>query len=553
MDEALTTKIDAWMAQDPDPDTRAALADLLARAEAGDAAAQAELADAFAGPLAFGTAGLRAVMGPGPGRMNRVVVTQAAAGLARWLLDEAGCSKGEPVIIGYDARYKSADFAKDTAQVLAAAGFKPLLASAPVPTPSVAFGIRSLHCAAGVMCTASHNPAHDNGYKVYNRDASQIIPPMDTQIAAHIAEVAAHPLSEIARSDDYELIDGALLDPYIARAASLVGDTPCGDVVWAYTAMHGVGARIVRRVIEAAHLPKPTEVAAQIDPDPDFPTVPFPNPEEVGAMDMVIAAGKAIGADVAIATDPDADRCAAATLIDGVWRRFTGDELGALLGDDAMRRGVPGTFACSIVSSTLLGTMARARGRNFVRTLTGFKWIGRVPDLAFGYEEAIGYCCDSKAVADKDGISATATLMRLTAELKAQGKTLSDRLDDIDTEFGTHTTTQHSLRVEHLQQIQDMMARLRANPPAALAGMAVTVRDWRDDPADGLPATDAMEFSGESVHVVVRPSGTEPKLKCYLEARSTPAASAADLHAARAANNACLDGLWADVASALGA
>jgi len=553
MDEQLRGQVEAWIAADPDAATRDRLAHLVAAADAGDQGAADEVADAFAGRLAFGTAGLRAAMGPGPNRMNRVVVTQASWGLGRWLREDEGYPAGAPVLVGYDARHNSEQFARDTAEVLAGLGCAPLLTATHVPTPVVAFGCRGLGAAAGVQVTASHNPGRDNGYKVYNVDASQIVPPMDTRIAARIDEVAARPVAEAPRSDAYDHAGPDLLDAYVARVAALVEGATSHDVVWAYTPMHGVGGAVMERIVESTGFPPPAIVEAQFAPDPDFPTVPFPNPEERGAMDLVIARAREASADIAIATDPDADRCGAAACVGGVWRRLTGDEVGILLGDDAMRRGVPGRFACSIVSSTMLGTMAAARGREFVTTLTGFKWIGRVPELAFGYEEAIGYCCDPAHTPDKDGLSAMAVLLRLTAELKAQGRTIADRLDEIDAEFGPHTTAQHSVRVDRLSKIADMMARLRAAPPSMLAGSGVTVRDWRTNPAAGLLPTDAVEFTGGRVHVVVRPSGTEPKLKCYLEARADPVPAGPGLDEARVANQATLAHLWADVAAVLGA
>ena len=591
---SLKQAAEEWAAQDFDDDTRAALSGLLARAESGEAAALAELADAFAGPLTFGTAGLRAALGPGPGRMNRVVVTQAAAGFADWLLAH-GAATGDKVLIGYDARHKSADFARDTAEVMAAAGLRPLLSDRAVPTPVVAFGVVHLGCAAGVQVTASHNPAADNGYKVYLGDGSQIIPPTDAEIAALIAARATQPVGQIARSDEYETVGDELLAAYAARVAGLLDGMATRDIVWAYTAMHGVGAPVLHRVVKLAGLPTPAIVENQINADPDFPTVPFPNPEEPGAMDLVISLASSRHADIAIATDPDADRCAAAVLVDGTWRRLTGDEVGALLGDYAMRRGASGVYAASLVSSTLLGTMARANGFESATTLTGFKWIGRVPRLAFGYEEAIGYCCDPAVVRDKDGISATAMLLRLTAELKTDGLTIADRLAQIDQHYGVHATAQHSVRVDKLSQIADMMARLRANPPTSLAGQAVTVIDRLADDsgaspiteseplADGtgpssiaqsdslaggtnlpptnvvepssagnnLPPTDAVEFSGASVHVVVRPSGTEPKLKCYCEARRPAEEANRNLVASRAAAASTLEQLWHEIDAVL--
>ncbi|MCL2490688.1 MAG: phospho-sugar mutase [Propionibacteriaceae bacterium] len=549
MTSTVRAKAEAWAAQDPDPQTRAELTRLMSAADGGDRVALAQLRDCFSGPLTFGTAGLRAALGPGPARMNRAVVTQAAAGFADWLVSAGGVKPGSPVLIGYDARHMSAEFARDTAEVMAAAGLKPLLTREPTPTPVIAFGVVHLGCAAGVQVTASHNPAQDNGYKVYLGDGSQIIPPVDAQIAAKIARRAARPLASIGRSESYDLIGDELLAAYVARVAGLVASTPTRQVVWAYTAMHGVGAKAIHQVIDAARFPAPFIVESQVNPDPDFPTVPFPNPEEPGAMDLVISLAKLRGADIAVATDPDADRCAAAAPIDGTWRRLTGDELGVLLGDYAMRRGVPGTFAASVVSSTLLGTMAHSAHRRFTTTLTGFKWIGRVPHLAFGYEEAIGYCCDPLAVRDKDGISAAVLLLRLTAELKAEGLTVGDRLAEIDRAFGVHATAQHSVRVAKLRQIEDMMKRLRDAPPAHLVDETVQVTDLA---AGGkLPPTDAVMLSGKTVRVVVRPSGTEPKLKCYLEARRSVEEANRNLVASRAVATQTLERLWDEIAAVL--
>ena len=549
----LRTAIDEWLAEDPDAATRTALTQLAERADAGDDAALAELESAFAGPLTFGTAGLRAALGPGPARMNRVVVSRAAAGLAAWLT--ARGLGGGTVLIGYDARYNSDVFARDTAEIMAGAGFDAVLTREPIPTPLVAFGITHLGCVAGVVVTASHNPATDNGYKVYLGDGSQIIPPTDTEIADLIAGVARRPLAAIARSETYRRIGDELVDAYVARAAGLVPDDAPRDLTWVYTAMHGVGARVVNRVADAARFPAAVPVVEQIDPDPAFPTVVFPNPEEPGAIDLAIDLARRRGVDVVIATDPDADRCAVAAPFPdaaGVpaWRMLTGDELGALLGDDALRRGVPGTFASSVVSSTLLSRMAASHRRPFTQTLTGFKWIGRVPDLAFGYEEAIGYCCDPAAVPDKDGITTALTVLRLVAGLTASGAGIADRLDEIARRYGVHATSQLSVRVDDPAIIRDAMARLRAHPPQRLAGAPVRVRDLLD--GGDLPPTDAVELTGEWVHVVARPSGTEPKLKCYLEARVSQAESAADLAAARLSAAVTLTQLRTEMAEALG-
>ena len=548
IEENLRAQLIAWRDSDPDQATAAALDDLLARADDGDAAAEAELVDAFAGPLTFGTAGLRGALGPGPARMNRVVVSQAAAGLAAYLVDRGFA--GERVVVGYDARYNSDVFATDTAEILAGAGLLPLLCSRALPTPVVAFAIRHFACVAGVVVTASHNPPQDNGYKVYLGDGSQIVPPADSDIAARIAAVAAAPLADIARSDDYPLTGDELVDAYVARAASLVPPEAQREVNWVYTAMHGVGAAVVDKVVAATGFPQPHRVVEQIAPDPAFPTVPFPNPEEPGAIDLALALARKAGADVAIANDPDADRCAVAAVIGGEWRMLSGDELGTLLADDALRRGVAGTYACSVVSSTLLATMAAAHGRPFTTTLTGFKWIGRVPDLAFGYEEAIGYCTDAAAVPDKDGITTLVRVLTLAAGLKASGRTIADRLDEIARTYGLHLTSQLAFRVSELRLIGEAMTRVRTSPPSVLAGEAVTAFDLATGSAD-LPPTDGMLFEGGSVRVVVRPSGTEPKLKCYLQVK-LGVDDSNDLGAARARAGELMSRARADMAAALG-
>jgi len=532
IDQQLRERILQWRAQDPDAATGAALDDLLSRADAGDPAAIAELQDAFAGPLAFGTAGLRGPLGPGPGRMNRVVVSQAAAGLAAHLL-ELGLAGGR-VVVGFDARYNSQIFANDTAEILAAAGLLPLLCSRPLPTPVVAFGIRHFGCVAGVVVTASHNPPQDNGYKVYLGDGSQIIPPTDSQIAAQIAAVAARPLADIARSDDFPLVGDDLVEAYVARAASLASPQAPRSLNWVYTAMHGVGAAVVDQVVAATGFDQPHRVTAQIEPDPAFPTVPFPNPEEPGAIDLALELAREVSSDVAIANDPDADRCAIAARFATGWRMLTGDELGALLADDLLRAGVAGTYACSVVSSTLLSTMAAAHGQPFVTTLTGFKWIGRVPGLAFGYEEAIGYCTDASAVPDKDGITTLVRVLELVARLKADGLTVADRLDQIAELYGVHLTSQLAFRVADLSLIATAMTRIREIPPTALAGEPVEMVDLAVGSAD-LPPTDGVLFSGQRVRVVVRPSGTEPKLKCYLQVRLAPGTDLASDRAEAAA------------------
>ena len=506
----------AWLAEDPDPATAAELSALLERAESGDADAADELADAFDGTLQFGTAGLRGRLGPGSNRMNRVVVARAAAGLAAYLRAHGGTR----VVVGFDARRNSDVFARDTAEIMAAAGIQALVLPAALPTPVLAFAIRHLHCDAGVMVTASHNPPDDNGYKVYLGDGSQIVPPADTEIADHIAAVG--PMASIPHSPQYETLDGAVVDAYVAQAVSLLGDGP-RQVSAVYTAMHGVGGEVFVRAVTAAGFGAPATVAAQFAPDGRFPTVSFPNPEEPGAMDLSLADARTTGADVIIANDPDADRCAAGIRDGGDYRMLTGDEVGALLGwwiaERGRRDGTPatGVYAQSIVSGTLLERIAADAGLGYATTLTGFKWIAKVPGLRFGYEEALGYCCDPEAVKDKDGITASLLMLEMVAALKAEGRGPQDVLDDLARSFGLHATSQLSVRVSDLSLIAEAMARLRADPPASLGGRAVVRMDDLENGVDGLPPTDGLRFTLDGARVIIRPSGTEPKLKCYLQ------------------------------------
>src|SRR6478609_8351086 len=497
----------AWAAEDPDPETRAELEQVIA---AGDLA---DLADRFDGTLEFGTAGLRGELGAGSNRMNRVVVTRAAAGLAAYLRDTG--HRGGSVVIGYDARHNSDVFARDTAEVMTGAGFTAYVLPRPLPTPVLAYAIRDLGCAAGVMVTASHNPPRDNGYKVYLGDGSQIVPPADAEIAARIAAVG--PLGEVARGDAGTVVGDDLLDRYLASVVGLVGDGP-RDLSTVYTPLHGVGGDTVARVLEAAGFSAPAVVEQQRDPDPEFPTVAFPNPEEAGAMDLAMALAEERGADLVVANDPDADRCAAAVPGPHGWRMLRGDEVGALLAHALLRKGTQGTYACSIVSSSLLGKLATAAGQPYAETLTGFKWISRVDGIAFGYEEALGYCVDPDHVRDKDGVSALLVLCELAAAAKAEGRTLVDVLDDIALAHGLHATDQLSVRVTDLGEIAAAMARLRAAPPTELGGLAVVGVDDLSLGSEALPPTDGLRYRlAEGARVIVRPSGTEPKLKCYLE------------------------------------
>ena len=544
----LARTITSWTEQDPDPQTRQQVDDLLRAAESGDARARAELVDAFSSRLQFGTAGLRGALGPGPNRMNRVVVGQAAAALASYLLDH-GLAGGK-VIIGFDARHNSDVFARDTAEIMSGAGFQAMITPEPLATPVVAFGIRHFGCVAGVVVTASHNPPQDNGYKVYLGDGSQIVPPADVEISSRIEEIARHSLYDVPRSESYAVLGEPLLAGYLDRVAALVPPDAPRAVRWVYTPLHGVGGSLVERAVSACAFPAAHVVAEQANPDPRFPTVAFPNPEEPGAIDLALAQAREIRADLVIANDPDADRCAIAAVVDGEWRMLSGDELGVLLGEYALRRGVRGTYACSIVSSSLLSVIAAAYDQPFVYTLTGFKWIGRVAGLAYGYEEAIGYCIDPEAVPDKDGISALIMVLTLAAGLKAEGRSIADRLDEIARRYGVYETDQMSVRVQDPKIITAAMARLRARPPRILAEQPTTVLDLARG-SDELPPTDAVLITGETIKVVVRPSGTEPKLKCYLEAHLDTRCST-DLAAARAEARSTLATIRSDMSAALG-
>ncbi|KRF39243.1 phospho-sugar mutase [Terrabacter sp. Soil810] len=519
--ETLYAAARAWRDDDPDPTTRAELDAVLGRATAGDADAAADLADRMAGLLEFGTAGLRGALGAGPNRMNRSVVIRAAAGLTAYLKDEGRAGDAPTVVVGYDARYNSDVFARDTAAVVVAAGGRALLLPQPLPTPVLAFAIRHLGADAGVMVTASHNPPQDNGYKVYLGDGSQIVPPADARIAAHIGRVER--VADVPRAaDGWEMLGDNLLEDYVDAVVGVVDPSSPRDLRVVHTSLHGVGHGTVHTAFVQAGFAAPVVVDEQAVPDPDFPTVAFPNPEEKGAIDLALARARAVGCDLVIANDPDADRCAAAVLDPalGDWRMLRGDEVGALLGAHIVRRGVSrrDVFANSIVSSRLLASIAKAAGLAHEETLTGFKWISRVDRLRYGYEEALGYCVAPQLVRDKDGVSAALLLAELAATLKAQGRTLIDQLDDLAVEHGVHATDSFSVRVSDLAQTDTLMGRLRAEPPASVAGVEV---DRIDDLArgdGGLPPTEGLRYHlVDRSRVIVRPSGTEPKVKVYLE------------------------------------
>jgi phosphomannomutase len=538
----LIARAKAWLAEDPDPDTRDELGGLI------DAADTAELTARFSGTLQFGTAGLRGELGAGPMRMNRSVVIRAAAGLAAYLNKQG--AGGGLVVIGYDARHKSADFARDTAAVMTGAGLRAAVLPRPLPTPVLAFAIRHLGAVAGVEVTASHNPPRDNGYKVYLGDGSQIVPPADAGIAAEIDAVRS--LDDVPRPDaGWDTLDDSVLDAYLARTDAVLSPGSPRTARTVYTAMHGVGRDTLLAAFARAGFPEPVLVAEQADPDPEFPTVAFPNPEEPGAMDLAFAKARETDPDLIVANDPDADRCAAAVRDGADWRMLRGDEVGALLASHLVARGVRGTFAESIVSSSLLGRIAEKAGLPYEETLTGFKWIARVDNLRYGYEEALGYCVDPEGVRDKDGITAALLITELASRLKEEDRTLLDLLDDLAVEHGLHATDQLSVRVEDLSVIARAMERLRERPPTALAGLAVTRAEDLTRGTDSLPPTDGLRYTLDGARVIVRPSGTEPKLKCYLEV-VVPVADHAGLPAARAKATDLLAGIKRDLSAAAG-
>ncbi|MFI9784869.1 phospho-sugar mutase [Kitasatospora sp. NPDC051984] len=549
----------AWLAEDPDPQTREELAALLAAAEgpgaeSGERIAWSRLAERFDGRLQFGTAGLRGELGAGPMRMNRAVVIRAAAGLAAYV--RANPALGDLIVIGYDARHKSHDFALDTAAVVVGAGLRAAVLPRPLPTPVLAYAIRHLGAAAGVVVTASHNPPQDNGYKVYLGDGSQIVPPADADIAAEIDALGA--LASVPRaSEGWEILGSDVLDAYLTRAVSVLDTDGPRSLTTVYTPLHGVGRDVLLAAFERAGFPAPTVVAEQAEPDPDFPTVAFPNPEEPGAMDLAFATARAARPDLVIANDPDADRCAVAVPThDGDWRMLRGDEVGALLGAALAAKGASGVFATTIVSSTLLGKIAAAAGLGYAETLTGFKWISRADGIRYGYEEALGYCVDPDGVRDKDGITAALQITELAAGLKRDGRTLTDLLDDLALAHGLHATDQLSVRVDDLTVITDAMRTLRDKPPVELAGLTVTHADDLTAGTPELPPTDGLRYylSGPTVtsaRIVVRPSGTEPKLKCYLEV-VLPVATHDVLPATREQAHALLATIKQDLALAAG-
>ena len=513
MDQSLVGEVQAWITDDPDPSTASQLQQWL------DTNNEAELRASFNGFLQFGTAGLRGPIRPGPSGMNRAVVGRTAAGIVAYMKERNLTS----VIIGRDARHGSEDYTFETAEIMSGAGMKVFVLPRPLPTPVLAFATNELGCDVGIMVTASHNPPQDNGYKVYlggtvdgiEYRGSQIVSPTDVSIAHKIAGITS--LKQQPRGKEWTVLGEEIIEKYIDRTASLA--TKPGSLRIVYTAMHGVGTETLQRVFQKAGFASPILVEAQAAPDPDFPTVAFPNPEEPGAIDLALETAKSFDADLVIANDPDADRCAAAVKdpVTG-WRMLRGDELGAILGESIARKTTTGIFANSIVSSSILKKIAKHYNLEFKETLTGFKWLAKIKGLTFGYEEALGYAVDAKTVNDKDGISAAITLAQIATDLAADGKTLLDLLDEIWARHGFHATEQISIRLSDLSKVGVILGGLRNNPPQNIAGRVVTSIDDLAAPTDGLPPTDGLRiWLDGGVRIIIRPSGTEAKMKCYIE------------------------------------
>ncbi|MEY3185964.1 MAG: hypothetical protein RIR58_700 [Actinomycetota bacterium] len=511
----LVAQVEQWIAEDPDPKTRAQLHELLQSKN------ESELKSCFSGFLEFGTAGLRGALGPGPSRMNRAVVTKTAAGIASYMKKHGMNS----VAIGRDARYGSEDFTRDTAEIMMGAGFKVYVLPRPLPTPVLAFVTRKLNCDVGIMVTASHNPPQDNGYKVYLGgtvdgvfyDGSQIISPADAQISHEISQVP--PLPSLPRASGWSVLSQDDVDAYISATAQLAKNP--GKLKVVYTAMHGVGTETLTKVFVKAGFPAPILVSAQAQPDPDFPTVAFPNPEEPGAIDLALKTAAEENADLVIANDPDADRCAVAVK-DAVagWRMLRGDEVGALLAEYIARNkpAANSVMANSIVSSTIVSKIAQHYGVEFQETLTGFKWLSKLPNLCFAYEEALGYAVDTSSVNDKDGISAALMMVQMATDLAAEGKTILDLLDEIWARHGFHATRQISVRTTSVKQISDTLGKFRKNTPEQIGGYKLIQFDDLEVPKDHLPPTNGVRmFLEGGIRIIIRPSGTEPKIKCYIE------------------------------------
>jgi phosphomannomutase len=525
--ETLTQQARNWIEQDPDAETIGELENLISSSD------EAGLAERFGQRIGFGTAGLRGLLGAGPNRMNRVLVAQAAAGISKYLKENFD---DPSVVIGYDARKNSDVFAKDSAQIFAGFGIRAFIFPELAATPLVAYAVRNLGASAGVMVTASHNPPGYNGYKVYDFSGSQIISPLDLEIAGHIEEFAkSGSVASLTRSDSFLEVPSSVRSDYLQSVSGLLNKhSTRKDIKIVYSAMHGVGASFIQEIFKLSGLAEPAQVVSQQQPDGKFPTVVFPNPEEPGAMDESMATAQSQQADLVLVNDPDADRLAVAfKKSDGSYQQLTGDQLGLILGEEmaarASRESRTGSLACSFVSSSALGEVAKHYGFGFEQTLTGFKWVSRVPNLIFGYEEALGYCVDWAQVRDKDGLSAALIVADIASALANQGYTLGDQLEKLMQRYGYFSTGQISIRVTDLKVIADLMNKLRTNPPSKIAGVDVVFEDMNRG-SGLLPTTDVLRFElADGRTVIVRPSGTEPKLKCYLQAVSDNEADSKEL------------------------
>lgn len=515
IDNALIAEVEEWIALDPDPTTATMLRAWL------DQGNESALRKSFAGFLQFGTAGLRGPVGPGPSCMNRAVVGRTAAGIAAYMKKRCLTT----VVIGRDARHGSEEFTQESAEIFTGAGIKVSILPRPLPTPVLAYAVNALKADVGVMVTASHNPPEDNGYKVYlggtvdgvRYRGSQIVPPADEEIADEIALIKSHQ----PRGNGWEILDDTVLNNYVNATASLISQPE--DIKVVYSAMHGVGTETIQWVFKKAGFAQPILVTEQAAPDPDFPTVKFPNPEEPGAIDLSLEVARNHGADIVIANDPDADRCAAATYDPQLgWRMLRGDEVGAILGyfiaSRMPDRNRNKAFGNSIVSSSLLAKIAKKYEIEFHEVLTGFKWLAKIPNLSYGYEEALGYALDPDTVNDKDGVSAAIMLSKIVGELKREQTTIIEYLDEIWSTFGFHRTEQISIRVNDLADVNRVLNKLRADRPTQIAGLALTSFEDLNLPSGKLPATNGLRlYLDENVRIIIRPSGTEAKMKCYIE------------------------------------
>ena len=540
--QTLISQVSSWADQDPESDYRDTSLHLLERLRAGDKSALITAEELFESRLAFGTAGIRGPMRGGPNGMNRLVISQTTAGIARYLLEKSPSDNtGHHVVIGFDGRHHSETFARDTAEVLSGHGISASLLPRMLPTPVLAFAVRELGATAGVMITASHNPAEDNGYKVYfggQDEGSQIIPPVDTDIEAHIQRVAhTETWSTIPRSTDLvAVIDGDIVEKYLAATLNSLQLTapmePAPTIV--YTAMHGVGGETFLAGMAGAGFPKPHVVERQFEPDPDFPTVAFPNPEEKGALDLSFERAHSVGADLIIAHDPDADRLAVALLdpsASAEYRALTGNQVGAIFGwhiaQKAHSSGKTGTLANSLVSSPVLGKIAEHFGLDHEETLTGFKYVSRVKNLIFGFEEALGYLVTPEVVRDKDGISAGLVMVSLAHTLAGEGRTLWDYLHEIEESVGAFASGQVIIRLNTGVAGSTVTTSLRERDLPVLGSRSVTQLDDFLEGVGNFPKEDILRYYlDDGTRVIARPSGTEPKVKVYIDTEGATSAEA---------------------------